>query len=95
MKSPDTGKLRCATFNVLADAYLGYGDYSHVDPALLVPGARLDALVRQVNGPLLGGVILLVFKRRIGLLWKHLKMTKGGRRSGLPKDVISPMSASL
>lgn len=59
MKSPDTGKLRCATFNVLADAYLGYGDYSHVDPALLVPGARLDALVRQVNGPLLGGVDII------------------------------------
>lgn len=41
--------LRYATFNVLADAYIGYGDYSHADPELLAPGARLDYIVQQVN----------------------------------------------
>lgn len=42
--------MRYATFNVLADAYTGYGDYSHVDPELLAPGARLGYIVQQVNG---------------------------------------------
>lgn len=42
--------MRCATFNVLADAYTGYGDYSHVDPQLLLPGARVEGIVRLVEG---------------------------------------------
>lgn len=42
--------MRYATFNVLADAYIGYGDYSHVNPELLNPGARLNRIVNQVNG---------------------------------------------
>lgn len=42
--------MRVASFNVLADAFTGYGDYSHADPALMQPGARLDYLVRQING---------------------------------------------
>ena len=42
-------ELRCATFNVLADEYLGYGDYSHVDPELLVRGARTSALVQLID----------------------------------------------
>lgn len=42
-------KLRCASFNVLADAYLGYGDYSHVDPSLLEPGARTAHILRVVE----------------------------------------------
>jgi endonuclease/exonuclease/phosphatase family metal-dependent hydrolase len=41
--------LRVGTFNVLADAYIGYGDYSNVDPALLVPGARIARLLRIIN----------------------------------------------
>lgn len=32
---------RCATWNVLTDHYLGYGDYAHVPQQLLRPGARL------------------------------------------------------
>jgi hypothetical protein len=39
---------RCASFNVLADAYLGYGNYSHVAPSLLGPGARIPHLVRLI-----------------------------------------------
>jgi endonuclease/exonuclease/phosphatase (EEP) superfamily protein YafD len=41
-------QLRCVTFNVLADAYLGYGDYSQVAPRLMVPGARLPHLLRCI-----------------------------------------------
>jgi len=41
--------MRLATFNVLADAYTGYGDYSHTNPELMQPGARLDHLYRQIN----------------------------------------------
>lgn len=41
--------MRIATFNVLADAYIGWGDYSHADPKLLTAGARLSHIVRQVN----------------------------------------------
>jgi len=41
-------RLRCATFNVLADAYLGYGDYDHVTPSLLKPRARLPHLLRCI-----------------------------------------------
>ena len=40
--------MRVATFNVLADAYIGYGDYSHVYPDLLAPRARTDGLVRTI-----------------------------------------------
>lgn len=42
--------MKVATYNVLADAYLnGYGDYSHVDPALLEPGARIDPTIRTIQ----------------------------------------------
>jgi hypothetical protein len=41
--------VRAASFNVLADAYTGYGDYSHVDPALLLPGARTKAIIRLID----------------------------------------------
>jgi endonuclease/exonuclease/phosphatase family metal-dependent hydrolase len=41
--------MRYATFNVLADAYTGYGDYSHVNPDLMQSGARLSYLSRQIN----------------------------------------------
>lgn len=41
--------MRCATFNVLADAYTGYGDYSHVAPELLLPNARTQDLVRLIG----------------------------------------------
>lgn len=41
--------LTFATFNVLADAYTSYGDYGHVEPSLMVPGARHEHLSRLVN----------------------------------------------
>lgn len=42
--------MRCASFNVLADAYTtGYGDYSHVDPGLLLPGARTPGILRVIK----------------------------------------------
>lgn len=41
-------QLRCATFNVLADAYFGHGNYDHVDPELLMPQARLPYLLRAI-----------------------------------------------
>lgn len=41
--------MRIATFNVLADAYLGYGDYSHVDPNLLKPGARKEGIIESID----------------------------------------------
>lgn len=41
--------MRLATFNVLADAYTSYGDYSHVTPELMQPGARLEHLSHQIN----------------------------------------------
>mgnify|MGYP001361051128 CR=1 FL=1 len=41
--------MRLATFNVLADAYTGYGDYSHVNAELMKPGARLNHLSHQIN----------------------------------------------
>lgn len=41
--------LRVATFNVLADAYIGYGDYSYVDPNLLANGARTPGLLRVIE----------------------------------------------
>ena len=41
--------MRLATFNVLADAYTSYGDYSHATPELMQPGARLDHLSQQIN----------------------------------------------
>lgn len=42
--------MRCATFNVLADAYISYGDYSHVDPGLLLPNARTQGIVQVIDG---------------------------------------------
>lgn len=41
--------MRLASFNVLADAYTNYGDYSHADPKLMQPGARLEHLIHQIN----------------------------------------------
>ena len=41
--------MKCATFNVLADAYIGHGDYSHVDSGLLVPGGRTEGIVQLVG----------------------------------------------
>jgi len=42
-------ELRTASFNVLADEYLKYGDYSRVDPTLLVEGARTNGIVRVID----------------------------------------------
>jgi len=41
--------MKCASFNVLADAYIGYGDYSHADPELLLPNARTEGIVSLIN----------------------------------------------
>lgn len=41
--------MRCASFNVLADDYTSYGDYSHVEPELMQPGARISGIVDLVN----------------------------------------------
>lgn len=41
--------MKYATFNVLADAYTSYGDYSHANPELMKPGARLTHLSHQIN----------------------------------------------
>jgi endonuclease/exonuclease/phosphatase family metal-dependent hydrolase len=41
--------MRAVTFNALADAYLSYGDYSHVAPHLLQPGARTNSLLRSID----------------------------------------------
>jgi hypothetical protein len=41
--------MRCASFNVLADAYISYGDYSHVNPALLLPNARTSGLIKVID----------------------------------------------
>lgn len=42
--------FRAATYNVLATAYLGKGDYSAVAKGLLDPARRVPALVRHVAG---------------------------------------------
>jgi CCR4-NOT transcription complex subunit 6 len=42
--------FKAATYNVLATAYLGKGDYSAVAPDLLEPERRVPALVRHVIG---------------------------------------------
>ena len=41
--------MRCASYNVLADAYTGYGAYSHVDPELMLPGARTKGIVELID----------------------------------------------
>lgn len=41
--------MKCATFNVLADAYINKGDYSHVDPDLLLPNARTSGVIKLVG----------------------------------------------
>ncbi|MBC7546329.1 endonuclease/exonuclease/phosphatase family protein [Candidatus Saccharibacteria bacterium] len=41
--------MKCATFNVLADAYISYANYSHVAPDLLLPNARISGVVQLVN----------------------------------------------
>jgi mRNA deadenylase 3'-5' endonuclease subunit Ccr4 len=42
-------RLRCVSYNALADAWLGCGSYAHVPPELLRPGARLPHLVRLIS----------------------------------------------
>lgn len=37
--------MKAVSFNVLADAYLDYGDYSHVSPDLLRKGARINKII--------------------------------------------------
>lgn len=39
---------RCATWNVLTDHYLGYGDYGHAPQHLLLPDARLPFVLDVV-----------------------------------------------
>lgn len=41
--------LRCASFNVLADAWLDFGDYAHTDPYLLSLKARIPYLVSLIS----------------------------------------------
>lgn len=41
--------MKVVSFNVLADAYTGYGDYSHVSSELLELGARNNAIVRLLR----------------------------------------------
>lgn len=41
--------MKCASFNVLADAYIGNGDYSHVNPELLQPLARIDKIINLIT----------------------------------------------
>jgi mRNA deadenylase 3'-5' endonuclease subunit Ccr4 len=48
--------FKVATYNVLATAHLGKGDYSAVQPELLDPAQRVPAVVRHVAG--LGADIL-------------------------------------
>ena len=42
-------ELRTATFNVLADAYIKNGDYSQVNPNVLVAGARTAGVVDTIH----------------------------------------------
>lgn len=42
--------LRVASYNVLADAYLDPRWYAHVDPAVLLPAARREALLARLVG---------------------------------------------
>jgi endonuclease/exonuclease/phosphatase family metal-dependent hydrolase len=49
--------VKVATFNVLADEYIRSGDYSHVDPELLLPGARdklIFGLVSKLGADVVG-----------------------------------------
>jgi len=41
--------LNVGTFNALADTYTDYGNYSHVDLALLDPGARTKLLIDYIS----------------------------------------------
>lgn len=41
-------QLRVATWNVLAQAWLGFGDYSHVEPSLLEKTARYERVVQTL-----------------------------------------------
>lgn len=40
--------MKVTTFNVLADAYLSYGDYSHVDKDLLIPDNRIKKIIELI-----------------------------------------------
>ena len=42
--------MRCASFNVLADSYTEYADYSHSDPNLMQKNARIDRIVQLIDG---------------------------------------------
>lgn len=49
--------MKFASFNVLADSYTSYGDYSHVDATLLQPGARtsgLETLISSLDADVIG-----------------------------------------
>lgn len=84
--------MRYATFNVLADAYIGYGDYSHADPELLAPGARLDYIVQQVNDLAVDVIGLQEADRNL------LEAFEGDRRwqaFGSQRDTISLTDVSL
>lgn len=75
--------MRVATFNVLADAYTGYGDLSHVDPALLDQGARTDATVDLIDS--LGVDLVALQEAELPLVqalsdkgsWQLLRQPKG------------------
>lgn len=43
-------KLRCASYNALADAWLGNGDYSHAPRDLLLPRARIPYHLKLIDG---------------------------------------------
>jgi len=43
-------KLRCVSWNVLADAYISYGTYGkHVSPDLLKPGVRVPYIINTIR----------------------------------------------
>lgn len=82
--------MRCASFNVLADAYIGYGDYSHVDPELLVPRARLRGIVQLIHH-LRADVIGLQEVEEP--LVQALDETGNWQNFGRQKSVVKPMVA--
>lgn len=49
--------MKAVSFNVLADAYISYGDYSHVSPELLIPQTRIKPitqLLRSLDADVIG-----------------------------------------
>lgn len=53
--------MRIGTFNVLADAYLHYGDSSPSEPELQEPGGRIEPLKKVINS--LEADVLVLSKR--------------------------------